>query len=96
MLDTNRAIITLSGYATNIYSAIDPPRVYISTNGGGYTLMTNHTNWTTNFNTAILPDGTNYYTFLAVSSNFKSNTYAYSNIVDNSEPYLAIESPSLC
>ena len=58
------------------------------TNLGSFALITNHTNWTTNFDTTSLSNGTNIYTFLAVSSNAKSNTFVYTNIIDNSAPGL--------
>jgi len=87
---TNRGTILLAGYATNIFSGIDPAAVYLSTNNGPYDLIGYATLWTTNLNTTNLPDGQNEYKFLAVSSNNRTNVYVLTNIVDNSAPYAQV------
>ena len=90
-----RSSTTFSGYATNIWTNLNPPAVYLSTNlGTNYTLITNATNWSTNFNTHTRPDGTNLFYFAAVSSNNKTNTWIQTNIIDNSAPGLGITSPA--
>lgn len=85
--ETNTATVTFKGYATNVFSSIDPPAVYFKTNGGTYALIANDIIWETNFDTTTVPNSINEYTFLAVSSNNLSNTYVLSNVVDNSPPY---------
>ncbi|MFC1504799.1 beta strand repeat-containing protein, partial [Spirochaetota bacterium] len=90
---TNRGEITFGGYATNIFSGIDPPAVYFRTNGGTNEFVTNSTSWEKAFDTGSLPDGTNYYYFYAVSSNNRTNEYTVTNISENTAPAVTV-SPS--
>lgn len=87
---TNTGILPFKGYATNINSAIDPPAVYLSVNGEACALITNNTDWATNFNSTMLNEGANSFSFMAVSSNYKTNWYTQTNIIDNSLPYGAV------
>ncbi|MBI4978344.1 MAG: right-handed parallel beta-helix repeat-containing protein [Spirochaetes bacterium] len=90
MLTTNRGVLSFQGYATNIVSLLDPPAIYFKTNGGNLALMTNGTVFTTNINSAVLPDGSNSFEFIAVSSNYMTNTFYQTNIIDNSAPFAAV------
>ncbi|MEK6793731.1 MAG: PKD domain-containing protein [Spirochaetota bacterium] len=85
-LGTNAGILSFAGYATNAYSGIDPAAVYMMTNGGTYSLITNGTNFATNFASTLVSEGTNLFIFAAVSSNFRTNTWYQTNIIDNSAP----------
>ncbi|HMB00795.1 MAG TPA: right-handed parallel beta-helix repeat-containing protein, partial [Spirochaetota bacterium] len=89
-----------AGWASNIAPAYDPIAVYFRTNSGLYSsVFASVSNtaplWNTNVNTAGFPDGeTVTCTFLAVNSNFFSNTCTVPVIADNSPPVLAVAAPA--
>ncbi|MFC1504425.1 right-handed parallel beta-helix repeat-containing protein [Spirochaetota bacterium] len=75
-----------AGYATNVYSAIDPPMVYYKTNGGMYNFITNSTMWSVMLNTSNFINGEHEFSFIAVSSNNKTNLSVTTNYVSNAAP----------
>ncbi len=87
----NNGTISISGYATNADPGLDPAGVYRKINSGSYNLITSNTSWSTAVNTDLLGEGTNYYTFLAVTTNNLSNTYILTNIVDRTAPVVSLD-----
>jgi len=87
---TNSGALAFAGYATNIAALFDPPAVYFATNNGSFALVTNAAAWRTNFDSTALGEGTNVFRFLAVSSNYRSNYWTQTNIIDHSPPWSAV------
>ncbi|MFC1504082.1 DUF2341 domain-containing protein [Spirochaetota bacterium] len=85
--------ITLAGVVTNTVWPLS--KLFFTTNNTGYfpiALQGNsNTNWyTNNFNTALLPDGTNYFTFYIVDSINMTNSNTYPLVVVNTPPFIGI------
>lgn len=90
-LSTNSGTNYWAGYASNVFPTIDPVAVYLQTNSGSLGSITTAANgWTTNFNSQTLADGTNIWTVYGVTSNSLTNSYSWTNIIDNFNPALGI------
>ncbi|HMB01252.1 MAG TPA: right-handed parallel beta-helix repeat-containing protein [Spirochaetota bacterium] len=83
----------MAGYATNPQPSFGLPDVYMRINQGPYILLDSFTNWHTNIDTTVYTDGTNIFTFTAVSSFFSSNSFNRQVIIDNSAPVIEVSSP---
>ncbi|MBN8217354.1 MAG: hypothetical protein J0L75_11980 [Spirochaetes bacterium] len=82
------------GLATNGAKIFDPPFVHLATNGGNVVTGATNTNWVLPYDTTLLPDGTNVFTFRAISSNFRTNTYAATNLIDNTAALTFLTNPT--
>ncbi len=90
-LSTNAGTNAYKGYASNVFPSIDPPLFYYQTNSGTLVAVAvTNLYWELNINSHLLRDGTNTYTFYAVTSNYVTNSITYTNIVDNRAPAFGI------